>query len=311
MSTIPAGTRDVRSENQKQQKEHVAKISLGFALILTILKVVVCLATNSLAVLSETLHSGLDLLATGMTWLAIRFANKPPDSNHPYGHARIENLSAIAESLLLYLACFYIVEESVNRLISETDMVTPNLWAILVMLFCLFIDCNRVRVLKKTVKETQSQALEADAMHFSTDILASVAALVGLGLVFLGSVLQFSPFWQNLLTKADTFAAFIVAIIIFVVSSKMIYKAAQVLLDNCSPDLCNNLRALVMKVPGVENIRKLRLRQSGSTYYVDLVISISGSISVAQGHDICQKIEDMLQAQLGDCDITIHTDPVQ
>ena len=179
------------NEEHSQAKNRAALVSLLAACLLTAIKLVVGVYTNSLGILSEALHSGLDLLAAAMTLYAVRLSSRPADARHPYGHGKVENLSALGETVLLFVICIWVVYEGAGRLLSGDTPVAPSIWGIIVMGISIVIDVNRVRVLKKVAKETRSQALEADALHFSTDILSSAVVLVGAdGSCALGSVGQ-------------------------------------------------------------------------------------------------------------------------
>ena len=292
-----------------QRKERTALMSFCSCLLLTLLKLFAGLATNSLALLSEALHSGLDLLACGMTWLAVRFARRPADQDHTYGHARSENISALFESLLLFGVCYYVVSEGVHRLLEHEARVEPTLWALAIVVISIGVDLNRVRALNKVAREAKSQALEADAMHFSTDILSSSVVLAGLLAVYLAGLLDLGPTWHSWLTKADIAAAFVVAAIIFVVSLKMCRKAIHVLMDGCPPEVVASIRSLVQNVEGVCSIQSLRMRSAGAVYFIDLTIIVKASIPVYAGHDICQRVEETIRQRYPDSDIQIHVEP--
>ena len=177
------------NEEHSQAKNRAALVSLLAACLLTAIKLVVGVYTNSLGILSEALHSGLDLLAAAMTLYAVRLSSRPADARHPYGHGKVENLSALGETVLLFVICIWVVYEGAGRLLSGDTPVAPSIWGIIVMGISIVIDVNRVRVLKKVAKETRSQALEADALHFSTDILSSAVVLVGVAAVWLAAKL--------------------------------------------------------------------------------------------------------------------------
>ncbi|MBE0525404.1 MAG: cation transporter, partial [Candidatus Thorarchaeota archaeon] len=162
-----------------------AALSVLAALLLTVLKLIVGYFTNSLGVISEALHSGLDLVAAGITLIAVQKASKHADSDHPYGHGKIENFAALAETILLWVTAGWIIYEALRRIVGE-EFIEPNIWGIAVMLVSIFVDYERSQMLYKTAKEFDSQALEADALHFRTDMLSSVVVLIGLIFVSLG-----------------------------------------------------------------------------------------------------------------------------
>ncbi len=297
------------SQGTEHRKEKTALMSLFSCLLLTLLKLFAGLYTNSLALLSEALHSGLDLVSSGMTWLAVRFAKRPADQDHLYGHARMENISALLESLLLFGVCYYVVSEGLHRLLNNEDMAEPTLWALGIVVVSILVDLNRVRALRKVAKESKSQALEADAMHFSTDVLSSVVVLAGLFAVYLVGVLDLGPSWRYWLNKADICAAFVVAAIIFVVSLKMCLKAAHVLMDGCQPEFAQEVRSIVEGVDGVCHLQKLRVRTVGAIYFIDLTIVVQGDLSVYAGHEISQRVERAIRQRYPESDIQTHVEP--
>lgn len=292
-----------------REKNSAALSSLLAALILTVLKLGVGLYTNSLGILSEALHSGLDLLAAAMTLAAVRMASKPADQGHPYGHGKIENLSALAETLLLFGICFWVVYEGVERLMAGTSAVTPSLWAVAVMLVSIIIDCNRVRVLRKVAQKHKSQALEADALHFATDILSSAVVLVGVLAVWLAAKLELPVPVQQVLGQADTVAALLVAVIIFKASISMAFKAVNSLMDSGTPADKENIEKVVSSLPGIGEVRRVRVRTSGSRSFVDLVVTVPPKISVDDGHRLAHRAEEAIGLIMPGADVTVHVEP--
>ena len=234
-----------------KEKHQAAWISVLAALLLTAVKLAVGLATNSLGILSEALHSGLDLLAAIMTLMAVRISSRPADASHPFGHGKVENLSALAETLLLFATCFWVVYEGLHRLIEGGSPVEPSIWGMLVMAFSVALDINRVRILRKVAAKHKSQALEADALHFATDILSSFVVLVGVSAVWLADKLALDGTVARLLTQADTVAALIVAVIIFQASIRMARAAINTLMDSGSVEEQEAIRERVERVPGI------------------------------------------------------------
>jgi cation diffusion facilitator family transporter len=176
----------------EQEKRRVALSSVVAAVFLTTMKIVVGLLTHSLGILAEASHSGLDLIAAGVTYLAVRASGRPPDAEHNYGHGKVENLSALVETLLLLGTCAWIVYEAVQRLFVTDVSIEVTYWSFIVMIVSIIIDFTRSRVLMKTAKKHNSQALEADALHFSTDVWSSAVVIVGLVIVFIGQLTEFS-----------------------------------------------------------------------------------------------------------------------
>ena len=165
------------------EKRSAALSSVIAAVGLTLFKIVVGLTTGSLGILAEAAHSGLDLMAAVMTFLAVRFSGKPADRNHLYGHGKVENLSALFETLLLLVTCFWIIYEATHRLLYHAVVLKITLWSFAVMITSIVVDLSRSRALSRAAKKYNSQALEADALHFSTDIWSSGVVFLGLALV--------------------------------------------------------------------------------------------------------------------------------
>ncbi|MFX1319829.1 MAG: cation diffusion facilitator family transporter, partial [Promethearchaeota archaeon] len=207
------------------EKQWIALTSVIAAIVLTITKLVVGLWTNSLGILSEALHSALDLIAAGITLYAVRKATQPPDTDHHYGHWRVENFSALVETILLLITVVWILYEAIRRIVSHDLAVEVNILAFGVIVFAIVIDFSRSRALRRVAKKYDSQALEADALHFSTDILSSSVVLVGLLLTFLGFPL------------GDPLAAIGVALVVLYLTIKLGKETVDLLMDRAPSDL--------------------------------------------------------------------------
>lgn len=290
-------------------KKRAALFSLLAAIFLTSMKLGVGLYTNSLAILSEALHSGLDLLAALMTYYAIRVSSRPADRRHPYGHGRVENLSALAETLLLFGVCLWVGWEGVHRLMEGTSPVVPSVWGVAVMAVSMLVDIGRVRNLRKVARVTNSQALEADALHFSTDILSSAVVFLGVGAVWAASYFDFPPEVRAVVHQADTVAALIVAVVIFKVSLTMARQALDFLMDAAPEEVEENIEKAASAVDGVRRVSRLRMRSSGPKYFVDLSVDVSDRLSVGQGHRIASEVEERVKALLPMADVLVHVDP--
>jgi len=222
----------VSKDKEKREKRTVALSSIIAAIFLTTMKLIVGILTGSLGILSEALHSGLDLVAAMMTYFAVKIADKPPDTEHNFGHGKVENLSALFETFLLLITCAWIIWEAVSRLTTGEVIIKVTVWSYLVVIISIIVDIIRSRRLMKIAKKYNSQALEADALHFSTDILSSFVVLLGL----VGASLEFY--------SADVFAALVVALIVIGISFRLGKKAIDVLLDR-SPA---NAKAIVEQI---------------------------------------------------------------
>ncbi|MGD8455019.1 MAG: cation diffusion facilitator family transporter [Anaerolineales bacterium] len=295
----------MKAESEKKQ---AASTSVWAAVLLTTLKLVVGFATGSLGILSEAAHSGLDLVAALVTYYAVRFSDQPADREHPYGHGKVENLSALIETLLLLVTCAWIVYEAIQRLFFENVEVEATYWAFLVMITSVVVDINRSRMLYRVAKKHNSQALEADALHFSTDIWSSLTVIGGLALVWLSGVLGSEWAW---LVKADAVAALAVAGIVVHVSIELGKRAVAVLLDTAPTGLRDNIRTEVGKVPGIQAIGTIRVRQSGPSIFADVTIGVDRSASLEEAHQIAEAVEKRVAALSAKSDIVVHVNPVQ
>jgi cation diffusion facilitator family transporter len=195
----------------EKEKRDAALSSVLAAVFLTALKLVVGLMTGSLGILAEAAHSGLDLVAALVTFFAVRIADRPPDERYRYGYGKVENLSALIETLLLLITCLWIIYEAIQRLFFKPVEIEASFWAFGVMLVSIVVDVSRSRILYRAARKHNSQALEADALHFSTDIWSSAVVIVGLGLVWLSG--RLGPEWAWLV-KGDAVAALVVAAIV-------------------------------------------------------------------------------------------------
>jgi cation diffusion facilitator family transporter len=169
-----------------REKKRAALLSVGSAIILVSLKAFLVLRTGSLGVLSEALHSGLDLVAAVITFLSVRVSDQPADERHPYGHGKFENFSAFVETALLLITALYIIFEAFERLFFRSVHIQPSITAVIVLSIALVIDMTRARALSHVVKKYPSEALEADALHFSTDVWSTIVVIAGIGLVWAG-----------------------------------------------------------------------------------------------------------------------------
>lgn len=295
-----------RARGQAQREKHVVAISsLAAAVLLTAMKTVVGVMTNSLGILSEALHSALDLVAAAVTLWAVHVSGQPADRSHTYGHGKFENLSALVETALLLATSGWIIYESFERLLFRVEVeVDANLWAFLVMIVSIVVDFSRSRALARAAKKHQSQALEADALHFSTDIWSSAVVLVGLAGVWAGEA--WSLPW---LAKADAVAALGVALIVIGVSVQLGKRAVDDLLDSIPKHLRDSVLEAVGRVPGVEEVKQVRLRRSGAEAFADLTVTVNPAASFEKTHDIASQLEDAVRGLLPKADVVVHTEP--
>jgi cation diffusion facilitator family transporter len=289
-----------------REKGLVALSSLLAAVALTLMKLGVGIATNSLGILAEAAHSGLDLVAAGVTLWAVRISGQPADREHTYGHGKFENLSALFETLLLLATCVWIIYEAVERLfLREKVEVNPSIWAFLVVVVSIVVDLSRSRALTRVSLKYKSQALEADALHFSTDIWSSLVVLLGLFGVLAAQRLQIG--W---LYKADTLAALGVAVIVVWVSMKLGKKSVDDLLDRIPDDLREKVVLAASRVPGVEEVTQVRMRRSGAEVFADLTLSVGPSTSFERAHEISDEAAEAVRSVVPEADVVVHAEPL-
>ena len=295
----------IHSHTAQREKGRAAGSSVFAAVGLTGMKLVVGLLTGSLGILAEAAHSGLDLVAAIITWMAVRVSGKPADEDHPYGHGKVENLSALFETLLLLATCVWIVHEAVQRLFFRPVEIEVNAWAFLVMLASILVDISRSRLLYRTARKYHSQALEADALHFSTDIWSSAVVILGLVCVLVARGVPGLAF----LEKADSLAALLVAAIVVYISVQLGIRSIKPLLDTAPAGLRPEIVRVVEALPGVIDCHQLRVRTAGAHLFVDAHVSVDGKQSLEEAHRLTEEIEAVICRVAPGADVTVHPEP--
>jgi cation diffusion facilitator family transporter len=280
-----------------KEKKRVALISVFAAIFLTGFKLVIGVLTGSLGILSEALHSGLDMVAAVITYFSVRISDKPADKDHNYGHGKVENFSAFIETILLLITCAWIIKEAINRLVTGNTHIEVNVWSFVVIISSIIIDFTRSRALYKVAKKYNSQALEADALHFSTDIWSSAVVLFGL------ICANFGFFF------ADSVAALVVAIIVLYVSFRLGKKAIDVLLDKAPQDTINKIQQTLTTFPEVKHFHSLKVRTAGADTFIKFNIHLEPDLSLRQVHETCNKIEKELNDLIIRSEVYIHAEP--
>jgi cation diffusion facilitator family transporter len=291
----------------EREKRGAARNSVVAALFLTGMKLVVGAITGSLGILAEAAHSGLDLVAAFVTLLAVRISGKPADHEHTYGHGKIENLSALIETVLLFVTCAWIIYEAVSRIFFRAKPINPSLWAFLVMAVSIGVDVSRSRMLYRAARKHRSQALEADALHFHTDVWSSSVVIAGLALVWAGQ--NVLPRAAGILEKSDALAALGVAFIVLFISYKLGKRTIEVLLDRAPEGLLQEFSEAAGRVDGVMKVGKIRLRRSGPRIFVDMVVEVDRNLSIERTHAIAEAVEGEVQLLSPGADVVVHTDP--
>jgi cation diffusion facilitator family transporter len=291
----------------QKEKNKAAGISVLAAVGLTAFKLIVGILTNSLGILAEASHSALDLVAALVTWFAVRISGKPADHDHQFGHGKVENLSALFETLLLLMTSAWIIYEAVQRLFYKTEEVQVSVWSFIVMVTSIIVDINRSRMLYKAARKYNSQALEADALHFSTDIWSSSVVIVGLIGV---TIARFVP-GLNWMIQADAIAAMVVAVIVIYVSGELGWRTIVALLDTAPEGKRDQIIEIVDALDGVENCHAVRIRPSGASWFVDLHITMDGECTLNEAHTTTETIEKEIQKLLPNSDVTVHVEPLE
>jgi len=280
-----------------KEKNRVAGVSVVAAIFLTGIKLVVGVLTGSLGILSEALHSALDLVAAAITWIAVRVSDKPADEDHQYGHGKIENLSALIETLLLLVTCVWIIYEAIDRLSTGNTHIEVNAWSYIVVITAIVIDITRSRALMKVARKYNSQALEADALHFSTDVWSSLVVLGGLICANFG------------IFMADSIAALVVAIIVIYVCYRLGKRAINVLLDTVPTETYNRIKKVLDNITEIEHYHDLKVRASGAEIFTELNIHVKPDMDIRQSHDIATMIENKIQSEIMRCHVHVHIEP--
>ncbi len=287
-----------------REKQAVALASVLAAALLTSMKVVVGTLTGSLGILSEAAHSGLDLVAAVVTYFSVRLADKPADSSHHFGHGKIEHLSALIETGLLLATCAWIILEAVRRLFFRQVHVEPTVWAFGAMFISITVDTFRSRALFRVARKYNSQALEADALHFSTDVYSASVVILGLILVTLSE--QRNLAW---LRDADSVAALVVAGIVVYISMRLGKRTVDALVDAAPEGTSARIADTVSRVPGVLDYSRLRVRQSGNRLFVDLRLTLESNIPFEHAQSVVALVESKVHELFPTADIVVNAAP--
>jgi cation diffusion facilitator family transporter len=278
-------------------KVSIARLSIFSNTLLIILKLVVGLISGSVSIISEAIHSSMDLLAAVIAFLSVRVSDNPPDSRHPYGHGKIENISGVIEALLIFLASMWIIYEAVKKLLGEKIELESIALGSIVMLVSAIVNIIVSRKLYKVARETKSVALEADALHLKTDVYTSLGVAVGLVLIFFTGI-----------NWLDPVVAIMVAIFIIRESYHLLTKAFTPLLDTAWED--EEIKELEKTLKSLEvNYHDLRTRLAGNYRFIELHIQIPENESVGNAHRYCDKIEYELTSNYKNLSVTIHVEP--
>ncbi len=292
------------AELMRAEKRAAAGNSVLAALVITSLKIVVGFTTGSLGILSEAAHSGLDLIASILTFFSVRVSDKPADADHQYGHGKVENFSAFVETGLLLLTCAWIIYEAGLRLFFRRIDIEPSAPAFAVMLFSMCVDWWRSRALGRIANKYDSQALEADALHFSTDIWSAGVVVLGLGLVLLGR-----SYHIDWLRDSDPVAALVVAGVVVSVSWRLARRTIDALLDAAPPGVRSQIYDAVSRVDGVLEVDRVRIRRAGNRYFADLAVGMARTVTFQRSGQLVSAVTESVRRVLPDADVTVQPLP--
>ncbi len=288
----------------RAEKRQVALTSVLAAVGITALKALVGISTGSLGILSEAAHSALDLGAALITLFSVRVSDKPADADHQYGHGKVENFSAFLETGLLLLTCAWIVFEAIRRVTLHHIHIEPSVAAFVVMFVSIMLDAWRSRALRRVAIKYDSQALEADALHFSTDVWSSTVVIVGLALVVLGDRLGVPS-----LAYADIVAGLAVAGVTVYVSSRLARQTIDALLDAAPAGIRTRIVEEVAREDGVVGVERVRIRRAGNRYFADLSVALARSVTFQRSEQVAEAVTEAVHRVLPDADVVVHSVP--
>jgi cation diffusion facilitator family transporter len=279
-------------------KSRVAAISVFASASMAVAKFVVGVIIGSLALISEALHSSVDVVATVITWLVVRVSDRPADDEHHYGHGKFESLSALGVIAMLYVLAGGILVESWSRLREGAPPPTLSAIPFVVLLIDIAVNFWRARALHRTARETRSQALAADALHFASDVLGSIAVIIGLMLTGFGYA------W------GDSVAAIAVAIMIAALGLRLARSTVETLLDRAPEGASEKARLAIRSVPGVVEVKRLRVRMVGATHFIDAIVQVPRTYPIDRVEEVKRRAQAAVESMLGDADLTFTAEPV-
>lgn len=278
------------------QRTRVLQISLLAIFSAFIVELIFGIVSNSLGLITDSIHALLDSVVTVILLLAARMAIKPPDEEHTYGHGKVESLGGLIGGIAIFLIAVFFIYESIQRL-QNPPSIFPGMFALIGGLYTIGVDIFRIILLKRSIKKIGGTTLKADFYHAFMDLGSTLVAIVGIVLVTYG-------FYSG-----DFIAALILGIVLAILSIKLVYKTAQELTDIISPELVKKVREIVSNTEGVINADTILMRRSGDTIFADVTISLRGDTSFEKAHDISNKVENNIKDKITNASITIHFEP--
>jgi cation diffusion facilitator family transporter len=286
------------SDHEHNVKSRVAAISIFASATMAAAKFGVGVAIGSLALISEALHSSVDLVATIVTWMVVRVSGRPADEEHHYGHGKFESLSALGVTAMLYVLAGGILVEAYSRLREGVPPPTLSAIPFVVLLIDIAVNFWRAQALHRAARDTKSQALAADALHFASDVLGSVAVIAGLALSGLGY------HW------GDAAAAIGVAVVISLLGLRLARSTVETLLDRAPEGVSEKAEAAIKAVPGVVGVERLRARMVGPTHFIDAIVEVPRTFPIDRVDEIKRKAQEAVTKALDDADLTFTAVPV-
>lgn len=281
-----------------EPKQRTALFSVIAAGALVVIKLVTGIATGSLGLVADAIHSGTDLVAALLTLFAVRVAVRPPDPEHPFGHRKAEHLTALAEGAFLLAASAFIVIQAVGRLGEGAEAGVDAAWyALAVLGIVIVVDASRALISSRASRRYGSPALAANALHFASDLLSSAAVLIGLILVRAGY------------PEADAVAALLVAGLVVLAAGRLMRENVNVLMDRAPAGATTRARQAVEHAVPTAEIRRLRVREAAGTHFVDVIVAVRPDAAVGQGHAVADEVETAIREALGGGDVVVHVEP--
>jgi cation diffusion facilitator family transporter len=291
--------------NLQRRKERVAMLSVASNSFLVLFKIIVGVLTGSVSIISEAIHSGMDLLAAIIAMFSVKTSSVPADDRHPFGHGKIENISGFVEALLIFTAAFWILFEALKKLLSS-PVVEHAGWGVWVMLFSSVVNYIVSRKLFRVGKEADSIALQADAWHLRTDVYTSVGVMAALGIIWIGNDL----FPARNINWIDPVAAMFVATLILRAAYNLTVSSIRDLMDvQLPPEEENCIRDIIIHQPAINGFHELRTRKAGKVRFIEFHIIVAQQMTVLDSHNITKVLEQKIKKKFPDCAITIHIEP--
>lgn len=290
-------------------KQSAAMFSFGMSIVLAIIKTAISVISGSLSLLAEAIDSVIDILTDVVTFLAIRVAELPPDDNHHYGHARAENLGALAQTVLMAATYGWVLWQAIHRIFIQPQLPELSIWIFLIASISLIVNVIRVLTLKHAAVQYKSQALAASTVNFTNDIIRTLFVLLTLGLIALSPYIPI-PLW--LIERIDAITAALVALFALVAAWEYGKQAISVLMDSVPDDLSHRLTRLISELPDVvPNSAQVRARFVGDQPFVEVTVGMPRGLSLEEAHELTHNVERVIRKDLHDAQVLVHVEPTR